>query len=356
MLRVMTPHLGHALGDLLAAASLPAVGPKQLIGVAMAVVGAVLMSLSAMLQHRGVSRVDDAAGGSGGDGLGAKQMAALLRQPAWLIGTGLIGLAIVLQLGALAFAPLVVIQPVGVISLVITTLITARQTGLGMRPFKSFSVALCVVGVAAFVTVAAIFAVDAPIGQTQLVIVLGILAALIAALTAAFLWLRRTRYRSLFYIVAGGALYGFIATLAKVVIGRIREGDIGWLTILCIVGLLAALAVGSYFVQTAYASGSADLVVAGLTVIDPMVAVVIGIAVLGETAGAPWWAYLLFVIAGAVSVSGVYLLEVKQDPEEVARARADALGARDRAAPTGGASDPIPESGEWRGHPAEPGN
>ena len=34
-------------------------------------------------------------------------------------------------------------------------------------------------------------------------IVLGILLGLVALLTAAFLWLRRNRYRSLFYIVAG---------------------------------------------------------------------------------------------------------------------------------------------------------
>ena len=77
---------------------------------------------------------------------------------------------------------------------------------------------------------------------------------------------------ALFYIVASGVIYGFVATLAKVVIKRIQAGDFEWLTLLCLVALIAAVAVGAYFVQTAYSSGPPDLVIAGLTVIDPMVA------------------------------------------------------------------------------------
>jgi hypothetical protein len=82
-------------------------------------------------------------------------------------------------------------------------------------------------------------------------------------------------------------MYGFVATLAKVVLSRIRTGDFEWLTIVCIVALLTGTAIGAYFVQTAYASGPPDLVIAGLTVIDPIVAIVIGLAVLREADGAP---------------------------------------------------------------------
>ena len=97
-------------------------------------------------------------------------------------------------------------------------------------------------------------------------------------------------------------IYGFVATLAKVVIERIKANDFDWLTILCIVALLAAVAIGAYFVQTAYAVGPPDLVIAGLTVIDPIVAVFIGLTILQEAANAPVWAFFGFAVAGAIAV------------------------------------------------------
>jgi drug/metabolite transporter (DMT)-like permease len=125
--------------------------------------------------------------------------------------------------------------------------------------------------------------------------------------------LLRKRLTRIFYVVAAGVLFGFVATLAKVLIGRIQTivrahfhlAPTDWLTVLCLIGLLAAAFLGTYFVQTAYSSGSPDVVVAGLTVIDPIVGVTIGIVVLGEAAHAPVWAGLVFVIAGALAVFGV---------------------------------------------------
>ena len=57
--------------------------------------------------------------------------------------------------------------------------------------------------------------------------------------------------------------------------------------------------------QTAYSSGPPDLVIAGLTVIDPIVAIIIGLTVLGEAANAPLWAYIGFGVAGVIAVIGV---------------------------------------------------
>jgi uncharacterized membrane protein len=111
--------------------------------------------------------------------------------------------------------------------------------------------------------------------------------------------------RALFYVIGAGVLYGFVATLAKVIIKRLQAENFDWLTLVCVVALIAAAAVGAYFVQTAYSSGPPDLVIAGLTVVDPLVAVVIGIVVLGEAAAAPVWALIAFVAIGAVAVWGV---------------------------------------------------
>ncbi len=105
-----------------------------------------------------------------------------------------------------------------------------------------------------------------------------------------------------------------MATLAKVVLNRFTHGTFDWLTAVAIVGVIVAAALGGYFVQNAYSSGSADLVIAGLTVIDPIVAVGIGVIVLGEADGAPWGAVLGFVVAAAIAITGVFLL-AKHHPE-----------------------------------------
>ena len=59
-----------------------------------------------------------------------------------------------------------------------------------------------------------------------------------------------------------------------------------WLTVGCVNGLVLAALVGSHFVQLCCAGGSPDVVVAGLIVIDPIVGVTKGIAVLGKAAQA----------------------------------------------------------------------
>ncbi|WP_414172978.1 hypothetical protein [Clavibacter tessellarius] len=134
-----------------------------------------------------------------------------------------------------------------------------------------------------------------------------ILALVLAMLGGLFLYFRR-RVQAIFYIISAGVLYGFVATLAKVVINRITIGAFDALTVVCVVALVAATLLGAYFVQTAYSSGPPDLVIAGLTVVDPLVAVCIGVTILGEAADAPVYASVMFLVAGAVAVVGVFQL------------------------------------------------
>jgi drug/metabolite transporter (DMT)-like permease len=133
------------------------------------------------------------------------------------------------------------------------------------------------------------------------------LAGVLVVFGGLFVFLR-TRFPSILYIIGAGVLYGFVATLAKVIINRTQNGNFEWLTLTCVVGLLLGAILGAYFVQNAYASGPPDLVIAGLTVVDPLIAVGIGIVVLGEIAQAPVWAVVAFIVAGAIAIYGVFLL------------------------------------------------
>jgi hypothetical protein len=110
------------------------------------------------------------------------------------------------------------------------------------------------------------------------------------------------------YIFGAGVLYGFVASLAKVVIQRILQEDYDLLTLLALISFVGATVLGGWFVQNAYASGPPDLVIAGLTVIDPAVAVMIGIAILGEAEASSLGQVFSYALAGIVAISGVLAL------------------------------------------------
>jgi drug/metabolite transporter (DMT)-like permease len=287
--------------------------PDQALGIPFALVGAVLLSLGAQFQHRGVNKVEDQTPGVTTGGLSVRQLVALLSRPSWVFGTIFLGLAIVFQLISLRLAPLIVVQPLGAIALVITAIVNARVSRVRLDRESIRAIIFCVAGIGLFVTVAAFTAVERPIDERQLITVLVILGVVLAGLGSAFLFFRH-RIKAIFYIVAAGMLYGFVATLAKVVINRIVADNFEWLTVVCIAALLLATALGGYFVQSAYSSGPPDLVIAGLTVIDPLVAVLIGVIVLGEAAAAPWYAGILFLVAGALAIFGVFQLS-KHHPQ-----------------------------------------
>lgn len=287
--------------------------PYQAIGIPIALVGAVFLSLGAQLQHRGVTRVEASHGDGSKSGLSLRQLLRLLARPSWLVGTLMLGLAIVFQLVSLGFAPLIVVQPLGVVALVITAILNARVSRIRLERPAIRSIVLSVGGVGVFVAIAAVYAVEQEITERQLLAVLGILGVTLAAFGVAFALVRRN-IGAMFYILGAGVLFGFVATLAKVVINRVLNGNLEWLTVLALVALLASAAVGSYFVQTAYSVGSPDLVIAGLTVVDPLVAVMIGVIVLGEAALMPPVFAIVAVLAGAVAVYGVVQL-AKHHPQ-----------------------------------------
>ena len=295
------------------------------LGIALAVVAAVLLAIGTQFQHRGVSVVGERTGGQGKTGLSIRQLTSLLARPSWVIGTVLLGLAIVLQLSSLTLAPITVVQPLGAVALVVTAIVNSRLSKVPLDKDSIRAIIVCVVGVAVFVAIAAIVSRSHPVTATQLRIVLIILVVVLAVFITLFVLMRRRAPRPIFYVIAAGVLFGFVVTLAKTVIDRVRTilvtdfeidaTDI--LTILCVVGLGAAALLGTYFVQTAHSSNPPDLVVAGLTVIDPLVAVTIGIIVLGEAAGAPPWAIVAFVLAGGAAIWGVISLS-RNHPQALA--------------------------------------
>lgn len=239
--------------------------------------------------------------------LSFKNLKKLLTEKRWLGGFSFLALAAVLQVTALSLAPLIVVQPVGAIALVITALLNAKYAKIPITRNSWFAIALCTFGIGTFVIFAAGVAENVELNDASLLTVLGLLIGIVIILGVSFFTFAREA-KALAYIVGAGVLYGFVASLMKVVVQRIIQGDFEWLTVLCIVATIGAVVLGGWFVQSAYASGPPDLVVAGLTVIDPMVGVFIGIVVLGEAQKADALTMFFFGLSAVVAILGVWLL------------------------------------------------
>ncbi len=276
------------------------------IAITLAVIGAIFLALGAQFQNDAVIE-HHAPKQLKLKSLHIKQVLDLLRRPRWLTGSIFMGLAIISQLAALALAPLIVVQPIGAIALIITSILNARIYKIRLDPKTFLAIAITMLGVAGFVLFTSTSATQVRLDDGMLLQVVGVLIAVLAVFGILFAT-SKGRVGPLQYIFGAGVLYGFVASLAKVVIQRIIQGDINWLTLLATFALLAAAILGGWFVQNAYAAGPPDLVIAGLTVIDPAVAVGIAIVILGEASTAAAGQVVGFGVSGLVAILGVLML------------------------------------------------
>jgi hypothetical protein len=297
-------------------------------GVVAALLGAVLLALGAQFQGRGVRSIDRPGEAHR---FGLRRVLPLLSSGGWLLGTGFLTLAILLQLVGLLLAPLPVVQPLGVLSLVVTALLNRRLEHARLQRLGLVGIAVSVVGTTGFVVIAAVVTTSAPPEPAAVLPVLVLVGVVLLVLLAGYAT-SRSRAPAVAFAVAGGVCFGFVATLMKVVLDRssaaVQDGGLIGpstpFTVLVLAAAGAAGLAGISLVQRAYASGSAGLVVAALTVVDPLVAVSLGIGLLGQAADAPVWAFAVLGVAEVVAIVGVVLLATHPpvpDDAEAADAR-----------------------------------
>ena len=96
---------------------------------------------------------------------------------------------------------------------------------------------------------------DVEISDRHLVTILVLLGIVLAALGTGFgLW--RHRWGAVVFTAGAGILFGFVAALAKTVIGRLFQGDFEWLSLASLAGLVIAALSGSFLVQNAHTRGT----------------------------------------------------------------------------------------------------
>ncbi|MEV6233386.1 DMT family transporter [Saccharopolyspora shandongensis] len=247
------------------------------IAVPAAVVGAASFGLASAIQHRVTKQVPEVRT------LSPRMLFDLVRKPIWVlsIGTVLIGLS--LQVVALAFGPLVLVQPLLVTSVLFGAGFAALLAHRKMDLVLALGGLACVGGLSAFLVL------GRPSGQSTeftgasilpLALALGLLVVL--ALVAAR-WLPG-EVGVIGMAVATGVLYGVTAGLIKVVAGQFRSGGLAepfqhWtLYAVCVIGPMGFLLSQQTFQRGRLMSPA----LAVITTVDPLVAAAIGVNWLGE--------------------------------------------------------------------------
>ena len=290
------------------------------IAIVLAVLGAFFLALGAQRQGSAV-KAD-----TGGLALSSNGLLRLLRNPRWVLGLLLLGAGMLCNMVALVSAPLTVVQPIGAIALVITTVVNSKDQGITINRPTVVAITACVTGSALFVLLAVNATLEnhdvAPDQELAIVLLLVLAVGVFGSLAALF----RHRMSAFVYILGAGVLFGFVAVLTRI-IGRdlldpngLFLFNVQWYSILAIA---AAGGLGSWFVQSAYSAGPPDLVIAGLTVVDPIVGIAIGITILGELRpDVPAVLAVAMVVAAVIAIVGVIALS-RHHPE-VAKRRKDA--------------------------------
>lgn len=291
---------------------------SPVFGILLAIASAAVLSFGNIWQSQGMQQVTERKG----DG---SVVIAMIKTPRWVLGTLFFGFAIVLQMASLTFAPLMVVQPIGILALVFAVFLSAHFSGTKPKRNVLIAVGVCLVGVTGYVIVAAMVSSQQPITDGQLVAVLIALGAVLVLAAASRLFHGAASRAPLMYVLLGAVFSSFVATLGKTVILRVKSAvaghnftidESGILTIVCVLGIVAAAGLSIYYVQSAYTKNPSDVVVAGLTVIDPAIAVLLGVVILNEAVGAPPWSIVVILLAGAVAVVGVVLLARAENPPE----------------------------------------
>jgi drug/metabolite transporter (DMT)-like permease len=268
----------------------------------LAVLAAVANANASVLQRKGARRERD------GDGPSVRILVDLARQPVWLGGIGSVLLGFVLQAIALATGPIALVQPILVIELAFTLLLSSAvfHTRLSRREWTA--VAGMSVGLALLLVALSPAARSAHHAATASWIVgTTLTAVVIVALTVAAYRGSAGVRRAALLGVATGVAFGFTAVLVAAVTASFGRGVGGVLTVWQTYGVLVLGPAGFLLLQNALRAGRLVASQPGMTLTNPLVAVGWGVTGFGEHVRTGGWLVLAVFAAALIGVSTVLL-------------------------------------------------
>src|SRR5512133_1567817 len=281
---------------------------------ALALMAAFLFAVAATLQQKGALKLDGVSLTS------PMSLVRLVGQRMWLFGTAALLVGYVLQAGALDRGRLAVIQP-----LLVTTIVFALPLGwwltnqrIGRREVGG--AAVIVIGLAAFVIYGdpAGGKDNAPNDEWAIAIV--VLATLCAVLLVVGRNGTPTTTAAVYGTVAG-ILFGLSAALTKPTVEQLHEGVGVMLSHWHCYALAVAGVLGFVLQQVSLGTGRLAPSVATVSVANPVVGVLLGIALFDERLSRPMWHVVVAVIGLALALIGAVVISLTSqagaEPEEI---------------------------------------
>ncbi|MGI8305698.1 DMT family transporter [Saccharopolyspora hattusasensis] len=278
-------------------------GTVLVVAVPAAVLGAASFGLASAIQHRVTKQVPKVRT------LSPRLLFDLVRKPIWVLSIGTVIIGLSLQVVALAFGPLVLVQPLLVTSVLFGAAFAAWLAHRKMDLVLALGGLACVGGLSAFLVL------GRPSGQGNeftgasilpLALALGLLV--VVSLLAAR-WLPG-EVGVIGMAVATGVFYGVTAGLIKVVAGHVRSGGLAepfhhWsLYAVCVIGPMGFLLSQQTFQRGRLMSPA----LAVITTVDPLVAAAIGVNWLGERIESSPAILVGEVISVVVIIGGIVVL------------------------------------------------
>ncbi|MGW8066106.1 DMT family transporter [Streptomyces ziwulingensis] len=242
---------------------------------------------------------------------------APLRRPAWWAAVALNGVGGLLHVVALALGPLSLVQPLGALTIVFALPMAALFVGRRAGATAWRGALMATVGLAGLLSL--VGASDAQsLGTAQrvgaAVVTGGVVVALMIAGRAAH---RHPAVRSILLATASGIAFGMSSVFTKTVAvdwtGGVSGAD---LPSLAVIGVLATA--GMLLSQASYRGAGLAAPLATLTVVNPVVAAVVGITMFGETFRHGTAGTMLALGCGVVAAGGLILLTTERIARESA--------------------------------------
>ncbi|MGV0341824.1 DMT family transporter [Corynebacterium mastitidis] len=277
---------------------------SNLLAILFALASALTIAWGTVVRHR----IAEAAPADGS--LKGSPFWNAISRPLWWAGTGTALLGYGLQVVALGFGTLLVVQPILVLSLMFTLPLSARYDGRRISITEMSWAGLLTAAVAILVILGRPLAGNPhpPLDRWVPALVAGAVALTLLERLAQ---LQIRRHKALLLGVVTGALFGYVAVLSKAVVDVFLQGSImGLLTNWETYGLILGATLGTIVQQYSFNAGALKNSLPAMTITEPIVAFSLGYAVLGErfqvTTALGWslmGVALLAMIASTVALS-----------------------------------------------------
>ncbi|WP_169558467.1 DMT family transporter [Nocardiopsis potens] len=273
------------------------------IGIVLGVLSTACYSAAAVAQRRlAVALPEPLTGG--------RPLSRLLRHPLWWTSAVLNAGRAGLQVAALAFAPLTVVQPLGVLVLVFGLPWSARLGGRRVTPREWRGAVLTVLALALLLWAAVTGGRSRPMDAwTSAAVVVGALV-LISGLAWAAGRASSLRMRSCLLGAGAGTAFGVASATTKTAIAVAAADGAAFLLHPAACGTAAIAVLGLLLAQAAYQGMELGAPLGVTAVANPVAASAVGVAFMGESYTAGWTGAGIAVLCGMLAAYGIALMSV----------------------------------------------